>query len=188
MKLPLLALVLGLQAAALVTTSVRHELALRQGTLILLDTQPVDPRDLLRGDFVILRYAIGDLPTDRFEPALDPDAPLRPGAKIWVELGPEPDGPFHRVIAASLAPREPAPGQVVLVGTVESGPNQTPRRSPAAVRVAYGLERYYVREGTGNPRGRLSVQVAVPGSGEGHIKEVFIDGIPYARAMREVQP
>jgi uncharacterized membrane-anchored protein len=52
--------------------------------------------------------------------------------------------------------------------------------------VEYGLERYYVREGTGNPRGKITVQAAVPDSGQARIKAVFVDGKPYADAMKGV--
>jgi uncharacterized membrane-anchored protein len=58
----------------------------------------------------------------------------------------------------------------------------------SSVRVEYGLERYYVREGTGNPRGKLTVQAAVPKSGRATIKQVFVDGKPYAEAMSEKTP
>ena len=50
----------------------------------------------------------------------------------------------------------------------------------------YGLERYYVREGTGNPVGKLTVQAAVPDSGLAKIKAVFVDGKPYAEVMKKV--
>lgn len=53
------------------------------------------------------------------------------------------------------------------------------------MRVEYGLERYYVKEGTGNPRGKLTVRVAVGAEGKPVIKEVFLDGKPYAEAMRQ---
>ena len=51
------------------------------------------------------------------------------------------------------------------------------------IRVEYGLERFYVSEGAGNPRGKLTVEAAVPGSGNAVIKQVFLNGEPYAKAM-----
>ena len=53
-----------------------------------------------------------------------------------------------------------------------------------SVHVAYGIEKYFVAEGTGNPRGKLTVQAAVSKSGRANIKEVFVDGKPYAEAMK----
>ena len=52
-------------------------------------------------------------------------------------------------------------------------------------RLEYGLERYYVREGSGNPSGKLTVEAVVPSSGRANIKQVFVDGKPYAEAMKE---
>ncbi|MBI3416759.1 MAG: GDYXXLXY domain-containing protein, partial [Verrucomicrobia bacterium] len=54
MKLKLLLLVLGLQTAWILAPTFQQERALHEGQLILLETRPVDPRDLLRGDYVTL--------------------------------------------------------------------------------------------------------------------------------------
>ena len=58
MKTKLLVLVLALQSAWLLGTAFTQERILRVGQLILLETQPVDPRDLLRGDYVRLNDAV----------------------------------------------------------------------------------------------------------------------------------
>ena len=55
---------------------------------------------------------------------------------------------------------------------------------PASVHLEYGLERFYVAEGTGQPNGTLTVEVAVDSAGRGTIKQVFLDGKPYAKAMK----
>ena len=54
MKLKLLCLVIGLQVAWILGTVARQEYGLARGATALLETRPVDPRDLLRGDYVIL--------------------------------------------------------------------------------------------------------------------------------------
>jgi len=36
---------------------------LREGTEVTLQTRPVDPRDFLRGDYVVLSYDISSVPT-----------------------------------------------------------------------------------------------------------------------------
>jgi hypothetical protein len=36
-----------------------------------------------------------------------------------------------------------------------------------------------------NPRGKLTVEAAVPRSGHAAIKQVFVDGKPYADAMKD---
>ena len=182
MKLKLLGLVLALQAAWVISTVFLQEHGLATGVMILLETRPVDPRDLLRGDFVILNYEISNVPIDRFQPAI---TNVEGGGDVFVAL--EKKGEFHVVRRASTTHLSPAADEVVLLGTSRYGwgaPFQS-RSQPAAVTVEYGLERYYVGEGTGNPRGKLTVAVAVPASGRGQIKEVFLDGKPYVAAMRE---
>lgn len=148
---------------------------------MLLETIPVDPRDLLRGDFVILNYPISRLDAKLFRPEITnaPDA----GTRVYVTLTPV--GEYHLAQSASFNP--PAPGSgLTLEGTVQPDRFSGPRSSePLSVEVEYGLERYYVREGTGNPSGKLTVLVAIPRSGQGVIKEVYLDGQPYAEVMQD---
>ena len=179
MKLKLLALVLGLQVAWILATVTTQELNLRSAPTVLLETRPVDPRDMLRGDYVILSYKISGVPLGLFQPPLA-EVP-HAGQTVFVVL--EPRGQFHEAVSAALQRPQPAPGQVVIRGTTEQSWQTS--RSNATVRVHYGLERYYVAEGTGNPRGKLTVHAAVPDSGAATIKEVFLDGKPYREAMRE---
>lgn len=47
------------------------EYTLRTGTEVILKTQPVDPRDLFRGDYVVLNYEISTLDLEEI-PAEDP--------------------------------------------------------------------------------------------------------------------
>jgi uncharacterized membrane-anchored protein len=181
MKLKLLVLVLALQTAWILGTTFVQERALAGGQVVLLETRPVDPRDLLRGDYVTLNYKISDV-TLSPPPAPSDEVPsyrVPPGTTIYVAL--EQRGQFHEVVLASTNRITPAAGQVVLKGRCQSWWNHS---AGSKVHVAYGLERYYVREGTGNPRGKLTVQAAVPDSGQARIKEVLVDGRPYAEAMK----
>ncbi len=177
MKLKLFILVLALQSAWLLGTVFVQERALREGTVILLETRPVDPRDLLRGDYVILNYKISTIPTNRFSPPADL---LTYGQTVWVALASR--GEFHEITRASLGRFDPGDGEVLVRGKIHwrTGGRDVERE----VGVEYGLERYYVREGTGNPRGKLTVQAIVPASGRASIRQVFLDGVPYAEAMK----
>jgi uncharacterized membrane-anchored protein len=177
MKLKLLILILALQAAWILGTTFVQERTLARGTVILLETRPVDPRDLLRGDYVILNYKISDVALDLFAPPRTNAVPV--GEMVYVAL--EQRGQYHEAVLASTSPITAAAGQVVLKGSSRAWwrGNAAP-----AVHLEYGLERYYVREGTGNPRGKITVKAAVPVSGEARIKEVYVDGKPYAQAMK----
>ena len=177
MKRNLFIVVVALQSAWVLCTVFVQERTLREGTPILLETERVDPRDLLRGDYLILNYKISSVSTNLFSPPVNKDLPA--GTKVFVAL--EPRGGFYAVTRASTSAIQPAGGEVLVKGRSTwvwwNGTN--------AVHVEYGLEKYFVREGTGNPNGKLTVQAVVPSSGRASIKQVFLDGKPYAEAMKE---
>jgi uncharacterized membrane-anchored protein len=181
MKRILFILALALQSAWLLGTVFVQERALREGTVILLETRPVDPRDLLRGDYVILNYKISTIATNLFSPSLP--NPLEDGRTVWVAVAPQ--GEFHEVVRASLERFEPGPGEILMRAKSRWRWWSGSQSRASDVGVDYGLERYYVHEGTGNPRGKLTVQAVVPASGRASIKQVFVDGKPYAEAMKE---
>ena len=58
MKRNLFLLLLALQSAWVIGTIAIQETRLRRAATVLLETAPVDPRDLVRGDYVILNYKI----------------------------------------------------------------------------------------------------------------------------------
>jgi uncharacterized membrane-anchored protein len=177
MRLKIVALVVALQCTWILCTAFLQERALAVGKIILLETRPVDPRDLLRGDYVILNYKISDVPGNVFSPPLAKEVPA--GTAVYVGL--RSHGQFFEVSRARLEYFEADADEVVLRGR-----SVWQWGSPNNVHVDYGLGRYYVGEGKGNPRGKLTVQVAVPDSGQGRIKDVLIDGKPYAEAMKDV--
>lgn len=121
---------------------------------VLLRCVPVDPRDLLRGDYVILRYEISRVPTD-LEGA--PEGP------VFVSL--KPDGEFWVIETVKNSP--PEPGSVFL------------RAQRRGQELTYGLERFYVPEGKGNPPAPITVELAVRPDGNAQIKRLFAKGQPW---------
>ncbi len=176
-RLRLLALVVGLQVLWIIGTATFQESLLSRGTIVRLETAPVDPRDLLRGDYVILSYKISRLSPNLFADGATNQ--FQSGDPVYVKL--EKQGELHQAVLASFEPIYPDDAHPVLRGTVHL-PQPIPGQRE--VPVEYGLERYYVREGTGNPTGKLTVDVAVSPSGKGIIQQVYVDGRPYAEAMR----
>jgi hypothetical protein len=180
MKTRFLIGLIALQAAWVIATAARQEIALRRGTVVLLETAPVDPRDLLRGDYVILSYKISVLPATLFAEPL-PGGSIN--APVFVRL--EKRGPFHEAVAASWRPVEPDAAHPVLRGRVSNWSWAGDERGRIdSVRVEYGIERYYVREGTGQPRGTVTVEAVVTPSGGAMIRQVFVGGKPYSDVMR----
>lgn len=151
---------------------------LRSGHDVLLKVAPIDPRDLLRGDYVTLDYEIRDIPV-----AIVSNAPqgafLAQEGPIFVRLGKDEDG-YWRARSATLGePAGTAPaGEVDLRGTVSAGWSL---QSDGSYRVGYGMDRYYVPEGEGKAieidmRERpFGILAAVGRDGTGQIK-ALLDG------------
>nr|WP_316653960.1 GDYXXLXY domain-containing protein [uncultured Gellertiella sp.] len=133
----------GLQTGVLATMIWSNADILENGTAIRLQTVPVDPRDLLRGDYVVLAYEFSNLPGTLVEGPWPTEAGE---ATLHVRLGPDAAGLWHP-LAASFQPLAAQQGTVVL----RSRPfSYTPGKDkPATLRASYGLESYYVAEGTG---------------------------------------
>lgn len=147
--------VLGVAAAGYATAAL--------GRTITLRTRPVDPRDLLYGDYVNLRYQVSELPGRLWRGATLP----RRHQPAYVLLEPQPDGTYEAVAAF---PEKPAAtgNQAVLRGSVQD----VWRRG---LRLRYGLERYYVPEGQSRQlerRQSLRVQVSVAPWGQARITSV----------------
>lgn len=168
--------VIAAQCVWIVGTVAVQESRLHSATAVHLETKPVDPRDFLRGDYVILNYEISSLPRRLF--ATMATNQFESGRTVFVTL--EKHGQFYEAVAAAPAMPE-GEKRPVISGVVEwswSGPD-----SERPVQVKYGIERFYVREGTGEPRGKITVEAAVSSSGRAIIREVYLNGKPYAEVM-----
>jgi uncharacterized membrane-anchored protein len=154
---------------------------LRTGTDVMLQTRPIDPRDFLRGDYVILGYDISTLPAG----ALKDQPAAGKGAPIFVKLAPKADG-FYEAVSVSTTPVAVTAPEVLIRGHVTSGTNcgADSRAFCPTLQVRYGIERYFVPEGEGkkledarNER-KLAVVAAVTPTGRAAIKRLLIDGDP----------
>jgi uncharacterized membrane-anchored protein len=162
-----------LQTAALAHMIYGRVSLLRDGREIVADVIPVDPRDLFRGDYVILGYAFG---------AAQVPVPegTNQGDKIYVTLKPVAPGQWE-VAGTSRSREQPSdPAFVVLKGIanyVYRAENEPPKAS-----VTYGIESYFVPEGTGLElekqvrEKKISAVLAVDQSGEVAIKALVVDG------------
>lgn len=151
---------------------------LRTGAEIKLKTEAVDPRDLLRGDYVVLNYAISRLYNDQIvgeRPA------HRQEVRFHVRVGPGADG-FAVLQEVSIAELPPKPDSVVLV--TEPVVYDPSFGKDASFAVQYGIERFYVPEGEGKEiedarnRGAVSVTVRVSSGGKAQLKQLFIGDQP----------
>lgn len=152
---------------------------LRSGEEVVLKTAPVDPRDLLRGDYVILSYDISTIPA-----AVIGDQPSEAGWQVmYVRLKPGADG-FWTVAQAAFAPLAPEPGSVVLETQrfYFYGGTDLKNNPETTLRLDYGIERFYVPEGEGREietarnEGAVTVLARVGSNGQAQIRALRMDG------------
>jgi uncharacterized membrane-anchored protein len=122
------------------------------GQEIKLQTVPVDPRDILYGDYATLQYEISNLPIslwkDENKPA-DLAAPVD-NSMIYVVLVPTGDAD-ETYVADGFYTTKPqvTDEQIVLKAKVEYNNGLWNDNKETSIRVRYGLEKYYVPENTG---------------------------------------
>lgn len=146
-KLVVAALVVALAQIGFLSWIILSRAAvLREGKEVLLKVEPIDPRDLLRGDYVRLNYEIRDVPVDIVTNAPSEEF-LTEEAPVFVRLSKGEDG-YWRPDSASLGQPASSPqaGEVDIRGTVSKGWRIKPGGS---LNVKYGIDRYYVPEGEG---------------------------------------
>ncbi|MEQ1719038.1 MAG: GDYXXLXY domain-containing protein [Hyphomicrobium sp.] len=178
--LALLALVAGLQTAALAYIVVDRDRLLKSGIEIILPVTPLDPRDIFRGDYVTLGNplsAIGSIAA-KLDPKL-PDGIVK-GGPVYVTIASENDTWAVRAVSP-VYPAEVPSGTVVLKGRVKQIYNAGSEPG-YSLSVRYGIETYFVPEGTGMA---LEAQVrdnaikailAVGPGGTAAIKGLIVDG------------
>jgi uncharacterized membrane-anchored protein len=147
----------GLQLFILVAMILGRTVPFLGAQSVLLLVEPVDPRDLLRGDYVTLGYSINRIPAGIYAE----------GDAVYVTLVPEGGGPHYR--AGQFLTQPPASG-VFIRGTAQSRGWAT-----------YGIESYYVQENTGHDyeqavrSRRLWAEVALAGGGKPALRRLVIE-------------
>lgn len=181
-KVALFATAALIQVALIAVMVVDRVQILRQGVEVKLQARPVDPRDLLRGDYVVLGYDISQIPAGPLKG--QPAGTSNP--VVYVELAPNREGLFEAVSVHTEAIAVTSP-EVLIRGRVTSGAACGPKGLVFCdkLTVRYDLERYFVPEGEGknleqarNLR-KLTVVAAVAPSGRAAIKRLLVDGEPF---------
>ncbi|TIP86774.1 MAG: hypothetical protein E5X58_31845 [Mesorhizobium sp.] len=151
---------------------------LRDGRQVLLRVEPIDPRDLLRGDYILLSYDISRIPVKLI--ANIPAGKLTSDdTPIVVRLKQGADGYWEATAAwFGQAPTPAASDEADIVGHVAEGWDLS-----VATTIApnYGIERFYLPEGEGmaiqnDMRVRpFGIRVAIAADGAAQIK-ALMDG------------
>jgi uncharacterized membrane-anchored protein len=141
---------------------------LRTGKTVLLETVPVDPRDFLRGDYVILSYKISSIDLQQIQ---SEESYYEQGKRVYIKL--EPRERFWEATAVKIKMPVSDNG-VYLKAKVKYCYNQK-------LELNYGIESYFVPEGEGKDieknmrrdKSLVEVEALVDRSGNAIIKKVF---------------
>jgi len=165
------------QLSALLWMALSREYVVQTGKVVKIQTAPVDPRDLFRGDFVRLDYDLSSLPASLLEPHLA-DRKLKKGQVLYVTLQQD---SRELVKAGSVSDSRPDGNVLFVRGRLLSDWVRN-KYNASTLSVKYGIEQYFVEQGKGiaieNRRGRrnelqtpMIMQVALSDSGTAIIKE-----------------
>lgn len=191
----LLAAVALLQTAALIKIVLDRQTLLKTGREITMAVQPVDPRDLFRGDYVTLGYGLSPVTMSAARNGAPLDGIDR-GRPVYVTVHPAANNTWTVTNLAARYPNAVAPDDVVLKGLVQNRwfNSQIETAGAPGARtigqdngdiqfsVKYGIESYFVPEGTGKPledsvrEKKLQAVIAVATDGAAALKGLIIDG------------
>ncbi|MBT4135250.1 GDYXXLXY domain-containing protein [archaeon] len=126
---------------------------------VVLATFPVDPFDLIRGQYITIGYEIGRIP-------LIDSAEV--GDTVYVTLEEDVNG-TSRYKSASL--NKPSKDDVFIKGEIKSV-------SSESMRIEYGIEQYFFERGAKFPTRGMEVKVKLSNFGGARIVELLQDGEP----------
>jgi uncharacterized membrane-anchored protein len=158
------------QIVVLVAMIALRAVPLITGKTLLVRVQPVDPRDLFRGDYVILSYEFSRVPPQGVEGLSETERGRRSkweGRTVYVPLVRDTNGVHWRAEKATVV--KPASGPFLRGQMLRHGSLQ------------FGIESYYVQEGTGRRyeeaiRDRkLSAELAVTSGGQAALRGLRIE-------------
>lgn len=127
-----LAAVVALQISVLAAEFINAVYPLWNGRPILLQTHPVDPRSLFRGNYALLNYDISEIPGDDINQERTP----RNGEVVFVKLKRDAGG-IYRYHGAGL--KKPQQG-VFIRGRIKNYSSGNPA---SKYRVKYGIEAFF---------------------------------------------
>jgi len=183
----LIILAVAFQVLAVASMAISKEWLLSTGQEVVLQTAPIDPRDIFKGDYVRLDYAFSKISMSQLDESFLVNG-LDKGQKVYLSLTTDENG-LAQGERLSLSP----PADVTyLTGRVKSPwPYYGYKKSSAedrnrkikqqAVNIKYGLEQYYVEQGKGLEMEKIRggrddfqvpmlIHVAVSDSGESVIR------------------
>lgn len=168
--------VLGIQVLILVGIILYKLIVLGSGTEILLQIQPIDPRDPLRGDYATFSYSISN------QPFYDSSINIQNGDTVYVPLYKSGKYWISEGLVSKSKPERGVfiKGRVVVGGS--SGQLSFDSRQ-GNLNISYGIEQYFIPEGKGralnNFNGEAYAKVAIDEEGNSVLKGIYLNDNPW---------
>jgi uncharacterized membrane-anchored protein len=178
--LGLLAAVALIQTAALGKIVYDRHTLIKTGREITMQVIPVDPRDIMRGDYVRLGYGISPMRRSSLQGGASLDGASR-GDAVYVTIRPGADLAWTPVAVATSYPKDVTTGDAVLKGRIQYIWDES-SNADANLNVTFGIETYFVPEGSGKPieeavrDKKIQALVAVGSGGTAALKGLVIGG------------
>lgn len=167
----LLPILVAAQIMALVFMIAKQENIISSGEKVILKCEPVDPRSLFSGDYVILNYTISTI--DPKSVKVYGEADYKQHDYIYVALQKNSKTGLHDAAAISRSIEDLKKDySTVIKGRVRS--------SWSFINIRYGVESYFVPQGEGlvieKDLENVTVEVSVTDKGESAITRLFMSG------------
>lgn len=145
------------------------------GTEIVFKVVPVDPRDIFRGDYMVLSYQdVSRINKDLFE-----YDQIKRGQDVYVEINKS--GDYWKAVRAT--DKKPKGKEIYIKGVVSSS------NTGDFISVNYGIENYFIPEKTGQNidlrNSNPYIKAAVDRNGNAVLKQLYIYDKPFENISRE---
>jgi uncharacterized membrane-anchored protein len=165
------ALLVSLQLVILVVIAAIPLRTLAKGQVVSLMVEPIDPRDLFRGDYVNLRYSLlSSIPLNRPSGKM-----FTPGDTIYVPLTLARGPGLPNPLALPELPTTIHPGGLAIRGKVV-------RTQSDSLHVEYGIESFFVPQGRGQEIERakgITAEVAIDSRGRAVLRRLYLGTTPF---------
>ena len=188
---PRILFILLIQTLLLVAMIASRQIILSSDTVVILETKPIDPRSLFRGDYVRLNYDINELQLDE----LSGDRIFKTNDTVYVVL--QQSGQYWDARAIYLEKdnalnsyeKKENEHKVLIQGVVKRVTNRQWDRddkadvSVTSLRVNYGIENYFVPENEGlklerpEVNDKVTLEIALDEEGHAVIKTLLLNGV-----------
>ena len=192
----LLSLIVVLQVVSIIIFVVIQEVRFSESKIITLQTQPIDPRDIFRGDYVILDYEISHLTENttkrngsdittccyyEFWDETDKDVYvfLKPAGDVWQAFGISSSYDGDNLFSntdSNISEFIRVKGKLTTVDNIQRIDGEENFRE---LEITYGIENYFVQVDRGKmieTADDVKVNVKVNKHGDSQIESLLVDG------------